>query len=160
MSTSFEMENVDGFVAGTVGEPGARTFFFQITNGGALLSFKCEKLQVAALAEAVGKLLVDLPTAATPAPSPALGVPVLAEWVVGSIGIGYEAESDRVVVVLEEVETEGEDDDSGRARFFLTRAQASSFAERSSDLLSGGRPTCVLCAAPINPDGYTCVCFN
>ena len=137
MSTSFEMEHVDGFVAGTVGEPGARTFFFQITNGGALLSFKCEKLQVAALAEAVGKLLVDLPTTPAVASADELAVPVLAEWVVGSIGIGYEAESDRVVVVLEEVEIDG-DDDSGRARFFLTRAQASSFAERSTDLIGGG----------------------
>ncbi len=159
MSTSFEMENVDGFVAGTVGEPGARTFFFQITNAGTLLSFKCEKLQVAALAEAVGKLLVDLPTAPVVASADELSVPVLAEWVVGSIGIGYEAESDRVVVVLEEVEIDG-DDDSGRARFFLTRAQASNFAERSTDIIGGGRPTCILCASPINPDGYTCVCFN
>ena len=160
MSTSFEMENVDGFVAGTVGEPGARTFFFQITNAGSLLSFKCEKLQVAALAEAVGKLLVDLPSEPVTVTTAELSVPVLAEWVVGSIGIGYEAESDRVVVVLEEVEMDGDDDDAGRARFFLTRAQASSFAERSNDLIGGGRPTCVLCAAPINPDGYTCVCFN
>ena len=159
MSTSFEMENVDGFVAGTVGEPGARTFFFQITNAGTLLSFKCEKMQVAALAEAVGKLLVDLPTAPVVISADELSVPVLAEWVVGSIGIGYEAESDRVVVVLEEVEIDG-DDDSGRARFFLTRAQASGFAERSTGLIGGGRPTCVLCASPINPDGYTCVCFN
>ena len=159
MSTSFEMENVDGFVAGAVGEPGARTFFFQITNAGTLLSFKCEKLQVAALAEAVGKLLVDLPTAPVVASADELSVPVLAEWVVGSIGIGYEAESDRVVVVLEEVEIDG-DDDSGRARFFLTRAQASNFAERSTDIIGGGRPTCILCASPINPDGYTCVCFN
>jgi uncharacterized repeat protein (TIGR03847 family) len=159
MSASFEMDNVDAFVAGTVGEPGARTFFFQITNGGTLLSFKCEKLQVAALAEAVGKLLVDLPTEPAVPPPGELSVPVLAEWVVGSIGIGYEAESDRIVVVLEEVEVEG-DDDGGRARFFLTRAQASGFAERTSALISGGRPTCVLCASPINPDGYTCFCFN
>lgn len=159
MSASFEMDNVDGFVAGTVGEPGARTFFFQISNGGALLSFKCEKLQVAALAEAVGKLLVDLPTTPVADANDQLTVPVLAEWVVGSIGIGYEAESDRIVVVLEEVEIDG-DDDSGRARFFLTRSQASNFAERTTELISGGRPTCVLCAAPINPDGYTCVCFN
>ena len=159
MSASFEMDNVDRFVAGTVGEPGARTFFFQITNGGTLLSFKCEKLQVAALAEAVGKLLVDLPSTPLPSASDELSVPVLAEWIVGSIGIGYEAESDRIVVVLEEVEVDG-DDDSGRARFFLTRAQASSFAERTTELISGGRPTCVLCSSPINPDGYTCVCFN
>ena len=160
MSASFEMDHVDGFVAGTVGEPGARTFFFQITNGGTLLSFKCEKLQVAALAEAVGKLLVDLPGRPIAATNDELSVPVLAEWVVGSIGIGYEAESDRIVVVLEEVEVDGDEDDSGRARFFLTRAQASSFAERTAELISGGRPTCVLCASPINPDGFTCVCFN
>ena len=90
-----------------------------------------------------------------------LNVPVLAEWSVGSIGIGYEAEFDRIVIVLEEIEVqEGADDDAGRARFFLTRAQAAGFAERTGTLIGGGRPTCVLCASPINPDGYSCPCYN
>lgn len=159
MSASFELDLVDRFVVGAVGQPGSRTFFFQLASGDTVLTFKCEKLQVAALAEAVRKLLVDLPAGSESAVSGDLVPPILAEWTVGSIGIGYEPELDRVVVVLEELVAEG-DDDGGRVRFFLSRLQAEAFSGRSVDIIGGGRPTCPLCATPIDPDGFNCPCYN
>lgn len=159
MSGSFELDTVDRFVVGTVGEPGSRTFFFQLATGDTILTFKCEKMQVAALAEAVRRLLVDLPAGNEPDVLGDLVPPILAEWTVGTIGIGYEPELDRVVVVLEELVAEG-DDDGGRVRFFLSRSQAEAFSGRSNDVIGGGRPTCLLCAAPIDPDGFNCSCYN
>jgi uncharacterized repeat protein (TIGR03847 family) len=41
----------DRFVAGTVGEPGDRTFFIQAREGGRIVSVALEKVQVAVLAE-------------------------------------------------------------------------------------------------------------
>lgn len=160
MSESFDLPDVDRFVAGALGDPGRRTFYFQIAAGPLLLSLKCEKLQVTALAEAFAKMLVDLPPppeARRPGDDE-LVLPVRPEWSVGSIGLGYEANRDRIVVVLEEAVPE--DDDGAKARFSITRAQAALFAERSEALVRAGRPTCVLCSSPIDADGFTCHCYN
>ena len=48
------------FVAGTVGEPGDRTFFLQARDGGRVVSIVLEKVQVAVLAERLGQLLEEL----------------------------------------------------------------------------------------------------
>lgn len=50
----------DRFVAGTVGEPGDRTFFLQARDGARVVSVVLEKVQVAVLAERLGALLEDL----------------------------------------------------------------------------------------------------
>ena len=69
------------FVAGTVGDPGNRTFFLQAREGERVVSVALEKVQVAVLAERLGELLDELerrgepavalatPMAPTPAPS-------------------------------------------------------------------------------------------
>ena len=53
MSTSYELDEVDAFVVDAVGVPGARTFFFRARVGSEMLTFKCEKVQAQALAEAI-----------------------------------------------------------------------------------------------------------
>src|SRR3569832_359154 len=50
----------DRFVAGTVGLPGRRTFFLQASSGGRVTCVALEKTQVAALAERVDELLVEV----------------------------------------------------------------------------------------------------
>jgi uncharacterized repeat protein (TIGR03847 family) len=162
MSTSFELDAVDRFVVGTIGMPGSRTFYFQVSAPKVILSFKCEKVQVAALRDALERMLADLPAVAKDSPDASwapLDLPVLAEWTVGSIGIGYEADSDRLVVVLEEL-VAGDSDDGSQARFFLTRSQAALFASRAAHVVSAGRPMCPVCGSAIDPDGYNCACFN
>ena len=39
------------FLAGTIGVPGEREFFFQVVDGRRVLSVSCEKQQVAVLAD-------------------------------------------------------------------------------------------------------------
>lgn len=188
MSTSYELDEVDAFVVDAIGVPGARTFYFRARIGDAVLSFKCEKVQAQALAEAIRALMGDLPpTTASPVSVPSIEADVDAEWVVGSIGLGYEAAGDRVVVILEEigddfedladVDVDPDDDleddldeldpeyadhepDAGTARVALTRGQALAFVERTEVLVRAGRPPCPLCASPIDVTGYRCVCFN
>jgi uncharacterized repeat protein (TIGR03847 family) len=164
-----ELDVVDRFVVGTVGMPGSRAFYFQVSAPKVLLSFKCEKMQVAALVEALREMMTQLPPPPVAREVPvaggagaawaALDLPVLPEFAVGSIGIGYESTADRLVVVFDEIEVGGAEAD-GKARFFLTRAQAALFVERANEIVHAGRPMCPLCAASINPDGYSCVCFN
>jgi len=50
----------DRFVAGTVGEPGDRSFYVQAVEDVRLVSVLLEKQQVAVLAERVGSLLDEV----------------------------------------------------------------------------------------------------
>src|SRR3989304_4602640 len=58
---AFVFDPPDRFVAGTVGEPGSRTFFLQAREGTRVVSVVLEKTQVAVLAERLGSLLLELP---------------------------------------------------------------------------------------------------
>lgn len=159
MSASFELDQVDRFIAGAVGMPGDRIFYFQVVAESRIMSFKCEKMQVQALGEAIQKILVDLPSLQGKSNYWApLDLPALNEWNVGTIGIGYEPGLDKVIVIFEELVPE--DEDGGKARFSLSREQAASYAFNFGSVLAGGRPQCVVCSLPIDPDGYNCVCLN
>ena len=59
----FIFDPPERFVAGTVGEPGDRTFFLQARDGGRVVSVVLEKVQVAVLAERLGDLLDELDSA-------------------------------------------------------------------------------------------------
>ena len=50
----------DRFVAGTIGQPGNRTFYIQAVHDARVVSVVLEKQQVAVLAERIGALLVEV----------------------------------------------------------------------------------------------------
>jgi uncharacterized repeat protein (TIGR03847 family) len=156
MSTSFDLEAPDHFTAGTVGTPGQRVFYLQARQGRTLATLKSEKEQVRALGEYLSTLLERVPDGGEPRPTTlALLEPVTEAWAVGTIGVGYDEASRRVVVVLTGVvEEEGEDPPS--ARFAVTRAQAAAFAERARELMRAGRPICPMCSGAMDPGGHVC----
>ena len=55
----FSYDPPDRFVAGTVGQPGERTFYLQASAGGRITSVALEKVQVSRLAERLDELLDD-----------------------------------------------------------------------------------------------------
>lgn len=156
MSASFELESPDLFTAGTVGPPGQRVFYLQARQGRTLVTLKSEKEQVRALGEYLATLLERIPSSGEPTPTGlALIEPVDEAWAVGTIGVGYDEASQRVVVVLNGVvEEEGEEAPS--ARFAVTRAQAAAFVERAQQLVRAGRPICPMCSSAIDPGGHVC----
>ncbi len=171
MSSSFDLSSVDRITVGTVGVPGSRTFFLQAREDSLLVSLKVEKGQVAALAQRLGQLLHDNP-ASSPIPEPAdldLEEPTLADFVVGSLGLSFSTDDDRVVLVCEELVLvdadeddldDDEDDEDGPhgavARFGLTRGQAAALAMRGATLVATGRVACPLCGYPLDPRGHVC----
>ena len=170
MSDSFELTEVTGFSAGAVGLPGERTFYLQATSSLGAVWFKCEKQQVAALAEYFRRLMVDLPQPVV-APVAPFGAPETeddAAFVLGTIGVGYETDRDRVVLVLDEivpVDEDGEPDpdavvNPGRARLYLTRDLVMAFIGAADDAVAGGRPTCRWCGLPMNVEGHHCPRMN
>ena len=163
MGSSFDLPEPDRFTAGTVGPPGQRVFYLQAAGEGHVVTLRLEKAQVAALAEYLASVLADL---AMPDPGSLPGElelvePVVAEWVVGQIGVVFDEDRDRMVVQAEELlEEEVEDPDQGVARFALSRAQVAAFVARAAELVSAGRPPCELCGRPKDPEGHMCIKTN
>ncbi len=109
MSDSFDFATPDLFTAGTIGPPGQRVFYLQTREDETLVTLKCEKEQVRVLGEYLGRLLERLSAPAAAATTDlALVEPVTPAWVVGSIGVGYDEATDRVVLVIEEAGAEAE----------------------------------------------------
>lgn len=181
----FFFEHPDRFVAGTVGQPGQRTFFLQATAKGRTTSVALEKTQVAALAERVDELLDEVVrrsggNAPVPAVAPTeladtapLDVPVEEEFRVGTMALAWDGAHDRMVIEAQAlVDISGEDEEEMEAaeeqllqdeengppllRVLLTGAQARSFAKRALDVVSAGRPPCPLCSLPMDPEGHVC----
>lgn len=162
-------DEVDTFTTGAVGRPGARTFFLQARSDGRHVNVKCEKQQAAAIAQYLRRLLSDLPDAADrPVPTSLEAVtPQDMAFVLGPIGLSYDPDLDRVVLQLDElseVDDEGEpvtdDDERGRVRVLLTRGQAAAFCDHTDSVVAAGRPGCVFCGGPIDPDGHACPRMN
>ena len=170
MSASFQLDGPDHFTAGAVGPPGQRVFYLQAREAGTLVTLKCEKEQVAALAEYLGGVLARLPAGSeTPDDKRELLQPFDPAWPVGSLGVGYDGERDRILVVANErVEQDEEDEERepepdkpgavepASARFAITRAQAAAFVARARLLQRAGRPTCPMCGEPKDPAGHVC----
>ena len=171
MSVWFDFDEVDAFTVGTVGRPGERTFFLQVRRGSTTVTVKCEKQQAAAIAEYLRRVLSDLPsdTAESTDSAQRLDTPFDTAFVLGPVGLGYDRDDDRILLQLEEfvpVDDEGEPiddadaDDRSRLRVHLTRGQAAAFCARADDVVSAGRPPCMWCSLPIDPDGHACPRMN
>jgi uncharacterized repeat protein (TIGR03847 family) len=167
----------DRFVAGTVGQPGDRTFYLQASEQSRLISVALEKQQVQVLAERIGSLLeevhrrfgADVPDDPPPEDNnldtDPLDVPVEEEFRVGTMGLGWDAESKAVVIELLAVSEEEVDeavvlDDTEEGpdavRVFLSPPAARAFAERADRVINAGRKPCPLCAEPLDADGHIC----
>ncbi len=168
----------DRFVAGTVGQPGDRTFFLQAVHQARVVSVMLEKQQVQILADRIGMLLEEIHRRfGTPIPPETdsvddlnpLVMPVDAEFQVGTMGLGWDAESQAVVIELlavtdaeidESIVLDDTDEGPDAVRVFLTTVAARDFAARSSLVLSAGHPPCPICGGPLDRDGHLCVRTN
>ncbi|TIC86496.1 DUF3090 domain-containing protein [Nocardioides sp. GY 10127] len=172
------------FVAGTVGQPGQRTFFLQARTGTRLISVALEKQQVAALAERVEELLdevlaADGTASQVPAIAPLdsadnapLEQPIEEEFRAGTMTLSWDPDDHRVVIEVfpfteaavvspdqvDEELTEPEPEELLLVR--LTPGAARAFVQRSERLVEAGRPACPFCGLPIDPEGHLCVRAN
>jgi uncharacterized repeat protein (TIGR03847 family) len=172
----FIFDPPERFVAGTVGEPGQRTFFLQARDGLRVVSVALEKVQVAVLADRLGQLLVELerrgvaPTLeSVPAGSDAgpLDEPLNEAFRAGALTLGWDVDAERVLVEARAESEDGEpidpdeDDDEDEdgpdlLRVRMTAATARDFVERAARVVASGRPPCPLCGQPLDPLGHIC----
>jgi uncharacterized repeat protein (TIGR03847 family) len=154
VNETFDLGDLDRFTVGTVGPVGRRIFLLQCRSGPVTLTVKVEKQQVAVLAEYLVRLLGDLPRPEEVPEDMELDDDGEPRWVVGTLGVSYDEDNDRIVLVAEELVAEGEDGDV--ARCAITRAQAAAFAIRATGLVEAGRPPCPMCGLPLDPAGHEC----
>jgi uncharacterized repeat protein (TIGR03847 family) len=171
----------DRFVAGTVGQPGERTFFLQAREGNRITSVACEKQQVSVLAEHLDRVLdevlrrssgtVDVPPAISAVTdTQPLDAPITEEFRVGTMTIAWDPTIERIVIELfsnvdveeetAEAEAEATEPDEVEAdEVFvvkITAKGAREFVARAQALISAGRPACPFCLQPIDPSGHIC----
>lgn len=160
MSSSFHFDIVDIFTTGTVGPKGQRVFFVQAHAEGQVVSLRLEKQQVAALGVYIEELLGDLPPISVDDFTTAgdLVEPILAEWVIGSLGVAYDEAGDRLVLIAEELADD--EVEPATARFAISRAQAVAFSAQASASVEAGRDPCQFCERPLDPGGTWCPCHN
>jgi uncharacterized repeat protein (TIGR03847 family) len=136
----YSFDRPDLFIAGAVGVPGQRTFFIQASKGSQQISVALEKTQVAVLAERLAALLLALKEGGVaigdelPGPQPKLTEPVVEQFRVGTMSLGWDGTVGRVVIEAREMgEADDEEDDESDL------AEAEPEAEGISDI--GDEPT-------------------
>ena len=167
MSDDFDFDAPDHCTVGVIGEVGHRLFLFYCRQGLNETTVKVEKQQIAVLSGYLGRIVKELGRPGhLPEDLKFYGTEEY-EWVVGTIGVSYDEELDRIVIVLEEIgsgeedeEDEDEDDELDEGahvlRVALSREQAAAFAIHATRLVESGRPPCPLCSLPLDPSGHDC----
>lgn len=172
-----EFRSPDRCVIGTVGMPGERTFYIQVRQDQALTSVACEKQQASVLAERIEQLLEQVESSTefgaefastgerVPSDDEPLELPLIEEFRVGAMALGWDDSVNAVVIELHAITAEGEavpdiaeDDGEGpdTVRIWLAPAQARAFAARGAAVVNAGRPPCPFCQQPLDPSGHIC----
>ncbi|MDQ0849410.1 putative repeat protein (TIGR03847 family) [Arthrobacter sp. B3I9] len=168
----------DRVVVGTIGLPGARTFYLQVRAGKQIVSIALEKQQSALLADKIDEILDQLITVegnpfSVPTSTPIELVDndqleaVQEQFRTGAISLGWDPTTAQIVIEAYPVtDVEPDDDDVSRdeddtevPEMLLVRmpvGTARAFAKRTREIVGAGRPTCPLCGYPIDADGHTC----
>jgi len=173
-----EFDWPDRVVVGTIGRPGARTFYLQVRAGTQIVSIGLEKQQSALLAEKIDEILDQLLTLegnpfSVPTNTPIELVDndqldaVQEQFRTGAMSLGWDPTTAQVVIEAYPI-TDVDADDNGESldedgaddsEMLLVRipvGTARAFAKRTREIVGAGRPTCPLCSYPMDPDGHTC----
>ena len=174
----FDYDPPERFVAGAVGQPGARAFFLQARAEGRLTTVALEKFQVAALAERLDELLDEVlrrsgGAAQVPAMAPAEltddapldaaarrrtsgsapwrwpGTPTPRRW-----------SSRRRRSIDDEERAVDEPPEPAMLRVRISAGAARAFTQRALKVVAAGRPPCPLCGQPLDAEGHICVRLN
>ena len=114
----FDFDPPDRFVAGTIGQPGNRTFFLQARRAGQIVSVVLEKVQVAVLAERLGVLLDELesrgitpPDNGVVADSAPLDEPINETFRATTLTLGWDGDTEQILVEARAGDDEDDEDE-------------------------------------------------
>lgn len=173
-----EFDWPDRVVVGTIGPPGARTFYLQVRSGTQVVSVALEKQQSALLAEKIDEILDHLMTVeGNPYSVPTSTPPELVDndqletipehFRTGTMSLSWDPATAQVVIEAypiadidaDDNEEAPEEDEPHEREKLLVRmpvGTARAFTKRTREVVAAGRPACPLCGYPIDTDGHTC----
>ena len=169
----YRHEVVERFVVGTVGQPGSRTFYLQANSKVGLNTVMLEKGQVIGLIERLAEMIVELrrnnkiSKNALPnlkVDNEPLTSPFDEDFQVGLMSVSYE--QDNFFLRIQEImpgeqtlipdESVSDEDGPDLLIVKLDVQQVQNFIERAKKVVAAGRPDCVFCSLPIDPEGHLC----
>lgn len=167
----------DRVVIGTIGLPGARTFYLQVRAGAQIVSIALEKQQSAVLAEKIDEMLDQLITVdgnpfSVPTRTPIELVdddplePPLEQFRTGAMTLDWDPTTAQIVVEAYPLTDDDTEDDepldgigTKETEMMLVRmpvGTARAFAKRTREIVGAGRPICPRCGYPMDADGHEC----
>lgn len=147
---NYVFTNPDKIMVGVRGEVGSRLFLFQVREGRRLSIIKCEKIQLAALAEWISQVIGELGRPGHLPDDFTLEAEYESDFVAGDIAVSLDEEAQAIDVTMESLE----EDSTLNVR--LTREWAAGLAIAIVRLVEAGRPLCPLCGGPLDPKGHDC----
>ena len=172
-----EFDWPDRVVVGTIGPPGARTFYLQVRTGTQVVSVALEKQQSAQLADKIDEILDQLMTVeGNPFSVPTSTPPELVDndqleavhehFRTGTMSLGWDPATSQIVVEahpITNVDADGSEEapekDDPETEMLVVRmpvGTARAFTKRTREVVGAGRPACPLCGYPMDADGHTC----
>jgi len=163
-----DLNPVQHITTDAIGQPGQRVFYIQgwRADDPQPVTIIIEKVQLQSLVLGLDQMLSEL-VRQNPELAPSSGEydpdkmrinpPVDPLFRAGELGLGYDADHDRVVILLREILLEGEENEKAAVvRFWADRSQAHQLARWGTDVLQHGRPICPQCGQPMEPEGHFC----
>jgi uncharacterized repeat protein (TIGR03847 family) len=161
-----DLQPVTHILVDAIGPPGKRVFYLQGWQDDRRVTLIVEKFQIQSLAIGLEQFLAEIEEK-NPQLSPASAEyleekmhilpPVDPLFRVGELGLGYDADSDLLILVAREQTREEEDNEDARVvRFWCTRSQLRAMSNWGIEIASRGRPLCPQCREPMDPEGHFC----
>ncbi len=158
MGVEIELNPVDFVTIGTIGPKGKRVFYLQAGVGMQVISLVIEKEQSWALSEAIRELVDDLDTRASGSSEVDLAAidmdlrePIEPVFRVAQMGLGYDEQLDKVVLIAQELVASAGDEDSdpllgsldertpGVVRMWCSREQMRALSLQAMETVKAGR---------------------
>ena len=171
---------VENLVVGTIGEPGEREFFIQVSSKIGLTTIAIEKNQLEVLIERLEELLRELKRQKLASSSSLsatwnqtdsnLSFPVTEDFQAGIMGITWDPENEKISLEIQEHSDQEEfrdlvqiDTDTSEFEFppailqgILEISQIREFIKLAVRVIEAGREPCPFCGLPINLKGHLC----
>lgn len=164
-----ELNPVQRITVDAIGAPGKRVFYIQGSTFSETATVIVEKFQVQSLSVGIEQFLGEIAEKFPELPdAPAdfdetemlIQPPVDPLFRVADIGLGYNAEDDLVVLVIQELLPEGSTEEGGVVRLWCSRAQLRAMGHWGMEVAARGRPICPQCGQPEEAEGHFCVKKN
>ena len=163
-----DLNPVQHITVDAIGKPGQRVFYLQGWREAdpKPVTLIIEKIQLQALLVGVDQVIAGIaqqkPDVTTPVEElipekMRITPPVDPLFRVGELGLGFDADTNLIIILASEVLMEDDDPDkAAEVRFWCTAAQVLRLAEWGKQVIERGRPLCPLCGQLMDPEGHFC----